>query len=775
MKISKNIISIALATLMLTSSLPMPVFATTIDEGTSISANISSEKVSYSREVTETDNVFYGECGENLEWSLDKATGVLTIFPKKGTKGGFMDDFTYYGDNDPTWFSNKSLVKSIYISAGVSNIGEQAFRSFTKCTKVEFEATKNLKSIGANAFYGCSYLETINKLNETSLSTVGSNAFYACKKITELIFPTDLKTIDDHAFYNCSGLTSVTFGDGSLLEKIGSYAFYSCSKIESLVLPSSLTLIDNSAFYKCTSLKKVTFYKGTSSLKEIGNSAFYSCRALTDFQFPNSLDKIGNSAFTGVAITSIAANKDGTTSKNLESVGNYAFYNCPNLEFVKFFDSDKKTIIGNYAFANCSTLNSVELSQNVESIGEYSFYNDPNLSTVTFSKGIEYIGKYAFASNRNIKAISLPSSLKEIDDYAFENSGTFTKIEFPNSLERVGTRAFAGIPTLEEAVFYSKNTSMGSYAVGYSYVTGDNGKSSWQKNQNITIYGYSVSVAKDYADYFDITFVPFDDPSTEPVETTTSSSENPTQSSGQGTTTSQQSTTYPVQPTTQNSTQYTSGGYIVTEKTTTVTYLIGDVNRDGMVNIKDATLIQNALALFTTLDEIAKLSADVNGSGVVDINDVYDLQAYLAHIGNNSIIGTTGEKEYKEVTTTPIPTTQPTTAKPTTKPTTQPTTQAQTYTITFTNNYGWDSVYCYAFSGNSNNGAWPGTEMTFSYKNTIGKGQDVYTIVIPKKYDTIVINNGNNGSQTANIKTGSTDKKYYISGGANNALTVEEW
>ncbi len=59
---------------------------------------------------------------------------------------------------------------------------------------------------------------------------------------------------------------------------------------------------------------------------------------------------------------------------------------------------------------------------------------------------------------------------------------------------------------------------------------------------------------------------------------------------------------------------------------------LGDVNRDGNISIKDATLIQKAIAFLTSLDSEQKELADVNGDKNVNIKDATLIQKYLANM-----------------------------------------------------------------------------------------------------------------------------------------------
>lgn len=75
------------------------------------------------------------------------------------------------------------------------------------------------------------------------------------------------------------------------------------------------------------------------------------------------------------------------------------------------------------------------------------------------------------------------------------------------------------------------------------------------------------------------------------------------------------------------------GGTFVIKAVTaknTAPSLSGDANRDGLVNINDVTEIQRHIAEHTTLRGTAALNADVNGDGVISIEDATALQRILA-------------------------------------------------------------------------------------------------------------------------------------------------
>lgn len=60
------------------------------------------------------------------------------------------------------------------------------------------------------------------------------------------------------------------------------------------------------------------------------------------------------------------------------------------------------------------------------------------------------------------------------------------------------------------------------------------------------------------------------------------------------------------------------------------TFMLGDVNKDGVVDIKDVTILRRYLAGTVAADTVDAPAADCNEDGVVDIKDVTVLRRYLA-------------------------------------------------------------------------------------------------------------------------------------------------
>ncbi|MBU5462734.1 carboxypeptidase regulatory-like domain-containing protein [Lachnoclostridium sp. MSJ-17] len=84
-----------------------------------------------------------------------------------------------------------------------------------------------------------------------------------------------------------------------------------------------------------------------------------------------------------------------------------------------------------------------------------------------------------------------------------------------------------------------------------------------------------------------------------------------------------------------NTSEVTTGEYTVkiyVDTSFEPDYTLGDVNKDGTIDINDVTLLQKALAELEKLDDAQTLAADVTGDGNLTIDDATTIQKFLAEI-----------------------------------------------------------------------------------------------------------------------------------------------
>ena len=429
-----------------------------------------------------------GKCGDNVTYSLDTETGVLTI---SGT--GKMTDYSY--SSSP--FCNDTKIKVVTIDYGVTSIGKYAFRSCKNLTSVTMP--NSLTSIGENSFDAC--IDLTSMIIPDSVKSIGEHAFYTCTSLKNVTIGNSLNMISNFVFVGCNSLENIMVDennlnyssiDGVLFNKkktelilypvgnsrnaysipnsvtsIGYYAFWGCTNLRNIKIPNNVESIGDYAFYNCTSLTSVTI---PNSVTSIGNDAFYGCSSLTSVTIPNSVTSIGNNAFYGCSsLTSV------TIPDSVTSIGYSALSSCTSLTSIEvsydnenyssvdgvLFDKDKTKLIQYPAGSNRTIYN---IPNSVISIGSDAFVGCTSLTSVTIPNSVTSIGGSAFSGCTNLTSITIPDSVTSIGSYAFEDCTSLTSVTIGNSVTSIGGSAFSGCTNLTSITIPDSVTSIGSYA-----------------------------------------------------------------------------------------------------------------------------------------------------------------------------------------------------------------------------------------------------------------------------------------------------------------------
>ena len=227
--------------------------------------------------------------------------------------------------------------------------------------------------------------------------------------------------------------------------------------LSEIIIPESV--IYQSKLYKVTSIGAESF-KNRSNLDlisisknivSIGNSAFSGCKVsvlrynaemCADLSTQSTFGKISaNSSLSiiiGDDVKRIPAyfcynshNLSGITfNRNVETIGNYAFFGCNSIISLDF-SKTPLNIIGNYSFYQCTSLESIKLSDCIDTIGKYAFYDCRLLETIDLKKqNLTSIGEYSFYGCRSLESICIPSSVNELGSSAFYNCYSVTDIHY---------------------------------------------------------------------------------------------------------------------------------------------------------------------------------------------------------------------------------------------------------------------------------------------------------------------------------------------------------
>ncbi len=405
--------------------------------------------------LTAYADVQTGKCGDNVTYSLDTSTGVLTI---SGTGNMRNNDSPFY---------NNSCVKSVIIENGVTSIGDKAFEDCTSLTSVTIP--NSVTSIGWGAFYDCTSLTSVTIGN--SVTSIGSSAFY------NTAYYNDKSNWDKGVLYlsNClidtnddfNSTTDYTIKDGTRI--IASSAFFDCTSLKSVTIPDSVTTIGDYAFYKCTNLTNATVGNGVTS---IGAFAFCDCTSLANITIPSSVTSIGDLTFSGCA--SLLSIEVSNGNRNYSSTDGVLF-NKNKTELITYplgkTDSEyaipnSVTSIDWYAFDGCTSLTSIIIPNSITSISLCAFRYCTSLTNVTIGNSVTSIGDFAFEGCTSLTSVTIPDSVTSIGSYAFYNCTSLTSITIPNSVTSIGHYAFRGCESLKDVYYTGSQSDWKKISIG---------------------------------------------------------------------------------------------------------------------------------------------------------------------------------------------------------------------------------------------------------------------------------------------------------------------
>ena len=265
--------------------------------------------------------VVTGSAGENVTWSLDKTTGILTI---SGT--GAMYKGKNMGAAYWTYSKYADKIKEVVIEEGVTSVGSCAFgpanymdstTAFPNLTKITMPSTIEKIEVGA----------------------------FLRSNIENLTVPEKVTDIGAFA-YQGTKIENVKLNEGMGL---GGYAFKDCNSLKEVTIPAGITYRrdavwtgDNGTHYQfenCTALEKVTIlgggtviqsystnengladgmFSGCSALKEV----IIKCENLAYVKCANSATSLSGETFETIG-TNITYNviKGSTTETTLRDAG----------------------------------------------------------------------------------------------------------------------------------------------------------------------------------------------------------------------------------------------------------------------------------------------------------------------------------------------------------------------------------------------------------------------------------------------------------------------
>lgn len=327
-------------------------------------------------------------------------------------------------------FNGLSDIVTMTIPSTVTSIGGSAFRGLNRLTTLNIPA--GVTSIGDMAFQSCRNFNPAGQLD--NVTSFGGLSFNDTGLAGDLVLSGAVTKVDNYAFKQ-SPLSSVTFeGTPSTL---GNYIFQSCASLEEVTFEDDIT-VTNYMFDACTALETVTFGGDCAS---IGQYAFRGCTSLTSISYPSGLTSVNQGAFENSGLTSMPS---GWEAGGI-TYGSGVFKGSA-ITSITFPDSWTTLPRGDMC-REMPALASVHLPNSLETIDQYAFYNCTALESITIPASVTYIGPRAFQGSG---LTDLPSGLNgtiTLRDYIF--AGTkMTDITLPDGMTTIPENMFNGCSSL---------------------------------------------------------------------------------------------------------------------------------------------------------------------------------------------------------------------------------------------------------------------------------------------------------------------------------------
>ncbi len=445
-----------------------------------------------------------GVCGDNLTWSVDMETGVLTI---SGTGEMVNSD---YG-----WNNWASSIETIVVEEGVTTIGTQAFQSLTNVTSISLPST--LTTIGAAPFAGLAGLTSIDL--PQGLKTIGDQAF-AMSGLTSVTIPASVESVGLCAFSGCGNLAAIDVAegcvgvcavDGVLFTKdMTRLISYPAAKRGDYVIPDGVVSLDGWAFMYATYLTNVTI---PDSVTGLGFACFGGCMALSTVNIPASVTYIEPYPFVDcVNLTSLVFEgsvpvytaEDGSVSlmpmiyweSGYSGFWTHIFYPADDATWT---EEALNTVAGNvsgmrqpYLPLGSGVSGAVNDTVNwkldtsgtltisgtgtvtLDSEG-WPVYMDyyPHVKHIVIEEGIEALYPAVFAYMPNNLSVTTPSTLKLINPASFGGQSLLKDLNLAEGVEAICAEAFAFCPKIEEITIPASVGYIEDGTFAYDYALGE--------------------------------------------------------------------------------------------------------------------------------------------------------------------------------------------------------------------------------------------------------------------------------------------------------------
>lgn len=361
-----------------------------------------------------------GKCGDNLNYYLDRDTGLLKI-EGSGDMWDFNGTWMLSDEHKHNWVDNRELppwsdcrenIRVVSIGDGITSIGENAFEGCENLVDVYFGNT--VERIGTQSFLSTAVDEIV--LPE-SVTKIAPCAFNWCRQLWKLTLPEGLAVLEDDAIAECMNLRELYIGRDTVIQVDDGLPL---TNEEHRTNYPNLTIcgLQNSDAERFAKAYGIPFAIGVRGMKaeaqgQCGDDVWW-------FKSGDTLVLYGTGDTWLYRVSDEERQEWGLRDwpESWLHYGNPEFYThryeirriliLPGVrglnhnlfcDMAKLTEVDFGTVISTHCtFLNCHALEEVVLPESMTVVGEFTFHYCKALRRVTIENGSNFVGGGLFAN-----------------------------------------------------------------------------------------------------------------------------------------------------------------------------------------------------------------------------------------------------------------------------------------------------------------------------------------------------------------------------------------